>query len=142
MIARLLASCVVASLCASSLIAQDATQADLAKLQGNWKPAATEFKGKDVIPIPAVTYSIDGSEYTSKSDEQKVRGKVAFRIDASTNPKTIDLTLRDGKVSLGIYKLDGDTLTICRETGSGVRPADFKTTNKDGSLSFWKRIGF
>ena len=44
-------------------------------------------------------------------------------IDPTASPMTIDVTFAEGdakgKTALGIYKLDGDLLTICR-AGPGV----------------------
>ncbi len=60
-------------------------------------------------------------------------------LDPSAKPKTIDLVGyagKDGqkeKTYLGIYKLDGDRLTICyRETGNDGRPTRFES---DGHMN-------
>ena len=65
-----------------------------------------------------------------------------YKIDPSKNPKTIDFTIKAGDtegVSRGIYKLEGDTLTLCRTVGDIERPKEFKTTAEAGFLVVWKR---
>jgi uncharacterized protein (TIGR03067 family) len=63
-----------------------------------------------------------------------------FKIDPGK--KTLDLIYdRNGRkqISLGIYKLQGDTLTLCRGTAT-QRPREFKTTKETGILVVWKRV--
>jgi uncharacterized protein (TIGR03067 family) len=69
-----------------------------------------------------------------------------FRIDPAKNPKEIDLTSASdvpgakGLTLPGIYKLDGDTLTVCRASGPEVkRPKEFKA-GEGVHLSVLKRI--
>jgi uncharacterized protein (TIGR03067 family) len=55
-----------------------------------------------------------------------------FKLKPSQSPKAIDIEVIEGRVafkgmkSLGIYKLDGDSLAWCwAELGSTDRPKDF-----------------
>ena len=58
-----------------------------------------------------------------------------FRLDGSARPRAVDLRLTGGpdkgKSVLGIYKLEGDRLTICAGIGD-KRPREF--TTKAGDL--------
>ena len=49
-------------------------------------------------------------------------------LDASKTPKRFDLKDKNGRVRLGIYRLDGDTLTLIINTSANNanRPAGFK----------------
>ena len=56
-----------------------------------------------------------------------------FKLNETKKPKEIDLTVtEDGKTEahLGIYKLDGDTLTICKSHPPQDRPTEF--ASKEG----------
>jgi uncharacterized protein (TIGR03067 family) len=67
------------------------------------------------------------------------------RLHPGQRPKAIDLTLAagpdKGKTFLGIYKLEGDTYTICRPVDPGKeRPTAFATRPGSGlMLVVWKR---
>jgi uncharacterized protein (TIGR03067 family) len=127
-------------LIAVELPTQENDKQELEKLQGKWILHSQETKGKVINSATSLAYTVQGNEYTFGSSKSK-GGKVTFKIDASKEPKTIDRSSSSSPVRLGIYKLEGDTLTICSETGSGIRPTEFKTTANGGSLVVWKREG-
>jgi uncharacterized protein (TIGR03067 family) len=107
-------------------------------LQGDWIMEFLEQRG---------VQSKTGFKVTVKGDQWILYPAGAegtglsrtFRIDSSKNPKTFDLISQGDQVSPGIYKLEGDVLTMCRTSGTGDRPTEFKTTADGGILTVWKR---
>jgi RNA polymerase sigma factor (sigma-70 family) len=83
-------------------------------------------------------------------EEMEKNTQGILKLDARTKPKTLDVisAVPSNGIYLGIYKLDGDTLTWCwskaltpevAKTGKD-RPNDFSTTSGDGrTLTVYKR---
>src|SRR5262245_56029156 len=68
----------------------------------------------------------------------------AHRLDASKNPKQIDITVTRGKgesvgVIKGIYALDGDDLRLCLGEVGKDRPAAFPEKRKPGEVVVLRR---
>ena len=106
---------------------------DLAKLQGSWNIKILEVNG---APMPAGTAQIivQGESFTTTAMGAPYDG--AIIIDPMAKPKSLDLIFatgpEKGNRSLGIYKLDGDTWTICLTLTGTKRPSKFATTPKSG----------
>ena len=109
------------------------------KLDGEWVLTSFEKDGKKVpeedfkgMKIRFVTSS--GTVAVTKGEKTLAEGKVD--VDPAKQPKTINVTItsegpQKGKNSLGIYRVDGDFLTLCMNESGTVRPKDF--ASKPGS---------
>src|SRR5262249_47626330 len=125
--------------------AQD-SQRELEKLQGEWTMVSLEQRGaksRDEV-VKRMKLTVKGDQGIVSRQGQEREQKYTIKKDPSQKPKTLDLTNYYGNeefASLGIYKLEDDTITLCRttETGDIDRPREFKTTPEEGILVVWKR---
>jgi uncharacterized protein (TIGR03067 family) len=101
----------------------DTSQAELLKpFQGTWASSGEGIEATWTFDGEKIKANVAGMEYTCKA-----------KIDKDAKPHgTIDLTILDGpeeakgKISKGIYKLDGEKLTLCvTAPGKEDRPKDF-----------------
>ena|SRR5579872_900563 len=117
---------------------------DLELLQGEWAMISLEIKG---VKSPEETLTqhklkIEGDKW-SVTTGAKSGMKAVIKIDEATSPRTLDLNYQVGQgevLSLGIYKIEGDTFTFCRTGGYKERPTEFKTTPDAYILAVWKRV--
>jgi uncharacterized protein (TIGR03067 family) len=65
------------------------------------------------------------------SDREKKTREATVKFDATKKPKEIDLAVGKGKPFLAIYKLGGDTLTLCIGDQKN-RPTEFEA--KEGRV--------
>jgi RNA polymerase sigma factor (sigma-70 family) len=104
---------------------KDATPKDEEKILGNWiivsymeggkKAPAEAFEGARVVLAKGGKMS---ARLAGKEQE------FTYQMDPTTEIKELDATNDKGQTVLGIYKLDGDTLTYCFARGGG-RPTEF-----------------
>jgi len=117
---------------------------ELEQLQGEWTIVSLENRGQKVAEetVKDMKLTVKGEEWKVTRDGTTV-ADVTFKLDPSKDPKAIDMTFKvNGEEAAlkGIYKLDGDTLTLCRTMSPDAgRPTEFKTSADGGVLTVWKR---
>jgi uncharacterized protein (TIGR03067 family) len=110
-------------------------------LQGKWKLVAGEMGGMK-MPEGALengSWVIKDNHYTFRAAEQTEKGTI--KLDPGKKPAAIDLEITEGgdkgKTQVGIYKLEGDKLTVCvARAGDKERPTEFKTKEGTEQLMF------
>jgi uncharacterized protein (TIGR03067 family) len=98
-----------------------------------------EWNGKK-IPFEQIkmsTVTIEGNKFTVKrGNEVAQTGTLTFNTSKAL--KTFDATVTAGEgkgsVMLGIYKIDGDTMTVCMNYSGKERPTEFKTAERSESV--------
>ena len=113
---------------------EDAGKKELAALAGDWRLVKGEANGES-----ANDYVIENLTCVIKGDRLTFGGikpltdkfsELTIKIDGSTTPKCIDLTVQAGSLKddilEGIYECKEDELRLCFYVGKGNRPLEFK----------------
>jgi len=126
------------------LIAADQAPDESAKFNGTWLLVRAEQNGitmpKDVLGHSTLT--INGNKHTVHLGEDTYEG--THRFNPTQEPKAYDTTITTGTFKgdkqYGIYKLDGEELTICIAGTGYPRPKEFKAPDgSNDTLTIWKR---
>jgi uncharacterized protein (TIGR03067 family) len=114
-------------------------------LQGNWKVASLESSGKkaEAKAFAGWNLVVEGDKMTAR-DGTEVMDESTFRLDPAAKPRAIDLKVvtgpDKGKAVRGIYRLEGDELSICVAEPEKDRPTVFRTAEGSGhTLLVFKR---
>jgi RNA polymerase sigma factor (sigma-70 family) len=121
--------------------AREAIRREMLQLKGTWSTTGTEQQFIADVPQPPkkveMTWSIDRDTITQSDRDGFAGWTYRYTIDPGLSPKIIDLTSLNTGLSLrGIYKLDGDTLTICY---GHERPGRFDARPSDSQLVFHRK---
>jgi RNA polymerase sigma factor (sigma-70 family) len=109
-----------------------APRSDLEQIQGNWQVVSLEFNGR--VAQPANTRMIFDGHQCQLGNPGGAALAMTFQLDPTKEPPTIDLDYYLGQEKVpgrGIYRLEGDRLTICyclnRGVASPERSSEFVT---------------
>jgi uncharacterized protein (TIGR03067 family) len=93
-------------------------------IQGTWTGSAG-WRDGELLPadaIAGVRLTFSGDELTALTPGGE--SSFPYKLDPGQSPKAIDVDM-DGQAGLGIYTLEGDTLTICHGELGEDRPEEF-----------------
>src|SRR4051812_49338703 len=114
----------------------------LRALEGEWAFDSLQVDGSDMprAMIAASKLLLDGDRFRMESPEGNYDGR--FTIDTAAKPMQIDIEFVEGSEAgntvHGLFKLDGDALTICLGLAGSSRPTTFAT--KPGSGHALERL--
>jgi uncharacterized protein (TIGR03067 family) len=128
---------------AGALAVAEPPTEDKDRIQGTWALVSTERDGQvteaGALKASDVKMIFEGDRVLAKMEKMTAL-LGTFALDPSQSPKAYDRTYPDGRPRRGIYKLEGDTLTICMAGIGKERPKEFATKRGDGvSLVVYRR---
>ena len=123
---------IVSALALGAPAAKDPPKKDPATIVGEWVGEKAEAAGAP-LPVPAggMTMEVKPDGKLVMKEGSKAPEEVGYTADPKKDPHEIDLTppAAGGKVMtmVGIYKVEGETLTLCLAAVGG-RPTKFEST--------------
>ena len=124
--------------CTLAAQAEDKAKADLDKLQGTWKVASVEANGQKAKDqdVEGLVVIVKDDTFTSKKGDKQI-GVSKAKLFVEVEPRFIDFTPQDGDLKgqtlEGIYKLDGDDLTLCVNFNTALKERPTEFASKEGT---------
>jgi uncharacterized protein (TIGR03067 family) len=115
---------------------------DAPKIEGTWTATSWKRGPGEIGPDRVNTeLKLTKDAYEFPKGINRVSQKGSVKIDAAKG--TIDFTPGDGpakgKTLVGIYKVEGDKLTLCFTGAGGERPKEFKSDDRNTVLATYER---
>jgi len=109
-------------------------QSDLDLIQGDWVP--TEFvingSGLDADALASIKLNVKGNGYSVESSNGPGTG--TFKLNTTSNPKTMDVTTSEGEELKAIYEVSADTMKVCYAINGASRPTAFKSAESSDTI--------
>lgn len=119
---------------------------EMARHQGTWAVVSFQREGEATPPAIAasITRVVEGDHVAWYRDGKSFAGTTVV-LDPSKPPPALDVTSdggpQRGRVIRGIYRLEGDELTICMAAPEAPRPTTFDASKGSGQtlMTFRRR---
>ena len=111
---------------------------DDAKLIEGWWEGVTMDDGRGPTPHRDKELIRDGLLYHSGTLRNEDPGQ-PIRLDPTKSPKEFDVEWTPGKFYHGIYRIEGDTLTLCHANPGQPRPTEFAGSGGTTYCGVYKR---
>jgi uncharacterized protein (TIGR03067 family) len=118
------------------------------ELAGTWQAATYALDGQKASEedLKKIQLVFDPQGNTQALNDGKLFIASSTQLDPTANPATIDITFTGGEgkgaTSLGLYKIEGGVLTICRAAPGKPRPTEFASNPGSGlTLMSYKKAG-
>jgi len=132
MILCLIVATVAGCLSAADDPNKDVVKSELEKLQGTWAQISAEGQGRKSVPAEKDRGLLifTGVKWSMRFPGVDSTYAGTVELEPGKDPKVIKLTFTEGEfkgdTGQAIYRLEGDTLTICQIGGAKELPKDFK----------------
>jgi uncharacterized protein (TIGR03067 family) len=117
------------------------------EMEGTWQAVSYALDGKKAPAedLKKIRLVIDADGKTTAQRDGKTFIASTTKINPAKEPKTIDITFTQGddrdRTAPGIWKIEGDRLTICRAAPGKARPSEFSSRPGSGlTLMVYRRI--
>ena len=105
------------------------------KLQGTWPVESWTEAGQPAPDVAKRTVFFGGNVFIFRQNGKTLQAGPVL-LDTAADPPAFDATIREGETRggtvLGIYKLDGEALTLCFDPAGKARPKGFDPAPADG----------
>ena len=111
---------------------------------GTWTCIAMEVSGEKYIKMAfeGMTLKTDGENWAIT--HFGTTSKIKVKLDQAKDPWEVDMFYEwagdDASPLKGIFKLEGDKLTLCRALGNGSRPKEFQTNVQGSTMMVFQRL--
>jgi len=103
---------------------------DYKRIQGKWIVTSNEIRKQSLPQMAGAVFHFSGDRHWISGD----KGNEWFSLNENSSPKSIDFYDRKSPTIRGIYKFEGDRLTLCTAAPGQQRPSEFSTSPFTGTI--------